>query len=57
MRIQSPCLNCSKRKVGCHSKCQEYKDFRSELDEYNAYRHRQQELDSEYYEVKNRKFK
>lgn len=26
-RIQSTCLGCTKREVGCHSKCEEYREF------------------------------
>lgn len=33
--IQSPCLNCSDRKVGCHSKCDKYLKFVKEKDEVN----------------------
>ena len=24
-----PCMNCKNRKVGCHSICKEFKDFKS----------------------------
>lgn len=26
-----PCLDCKKRKVGCHCKCEDYKKYTSEL--------------------------
>lgn len=25
------CKNCSKRKIGCHSNCKDYKKFRDEI--------------------------
>lgn len=30
------CKDCEKRKVGCHSTCEEYKAFRSKRDAENA---------------------
>ena len=29
----NPCRNCESRTVGCHGKCEAYKEFRSELTE------------------------
>ena len=28
----SSCLNCKDRKIGCHSKCEKYKNFKKALD-------------------------
>ena len=36
--ILSPCKDCSDRVVGCHSSCDKYKQYRSELDEFKAKR-------------------
>ena len=37
--IDSPCLDCNKREVGCHGKCQEYIDFKAKrLEESKKYR-------------------
>lgn len=33
--IYSPCKGCERREVGCHSKCAEYIDFRSALNQIN----------------------
>lgn len=33
MRI-APCKECPKRQVGCHAKCEDYKSWKAELDEY-----------------------
>lgn len=33
-----PCKGCDSRYVGCHSKCDPYKDFKSELDDISAKR-------------------
>jgi hypothetical protein len=32
---KAPCKNCPNRKVGCHSTCQKYLDFRKEVDKIN----------------------
>lgn len=29
MKPQSPCKQCSKRQLGCHSTCQGYKDYQT----------------------------
>ena len=29
----NPCFNCTDRKVGCHSNCKDYKDFKDEREE------------------------
>lgn len=31
-RMKAPCMNCEKRHFKCHGKCQDYQEFRSELD-------------------------
>ena len=33
--INSKCKGCTKRVVGCHSTCEDYKEFRKELDKQN----------------------
>lgn len=30
-RLPSPCLNCERRYVGCHSNCEDYKAFREKV--------------------------
>lgn len=30
--VHSPCLDCERRFVGCHSTCEDYKAFRDKLD-------------------------
>lgn len=35
MNIKSPCMGCPERKVGCHSTCDKYLDYRSKLDGEN----------------------
>lgn len=32
MNIPCPCKNCVDRKLGCHSICEDYKDFKEELE-------------------------
>ena len=36
--IVSPCKDCPERFVGCHSSCERYKQYRSELDAFKAIR-------------------
>lgn len=45
MVLVSGCKDCKDRKTGCHSVCEKYKKFRSELDKINEEKHRQQEVD------------
>lgn len=33
MKRNSPCMGCSDRNTGCHSKCEKYKKYKNELDE------------------------
>ena len=33
MNRKTPCFNCQKRCEGCHSSCEDYKAYRSELSE------------------------
>ena len=33
--INSPCYNCPDRYVGCHGKCDKYKQFKIKLEEFN----------------------
>lgn len=32
---KSPCYKCERRSINCHSNCDEYIDFRVDMDEYN----------------------
>ena len=36
--VHSPCKECSDRHMGCHAKCDKYKDFKTVL--YKAHRER-----------------
>ena len=33
--VQSPCLGCSNRAIGCHAHCDKYKDWKKALGEFN----------------------
>lgn len=33
--MMSPCYKCTKRSAACHSLCEDYKEYRSEVDENN----------------------
>lgn len=41
---KSPCLHCEERHTGCHSKCDKYIDYRSDLDLYNAISRKNKEI-------------
>lgn len=32
--MSAPCYNCERRSAGCHSSCEDYKDFAQERREY-----------------------
>ena len=48
--MKNKCKDCTKREINCHSHCQDYIDFRNELDECNEkYRKEYRESESPYY--------
>ena len=38
-----PCKNCTKRTVGCHISCKDYKLWRADLDRANAERAKEEQ--------------
>jgi len=46
MKPQASCKNCTKRKVGCHDRCEEYQKFKKEMREWQEY------LDKEYVQTR-----
>ena len=38
-----PCAGCDDREIGCHAKCERYKDWRRVMDERREEEHRRQE--------------
>lgn len=34
--MERPCLNCTERILGCHSKCSKYLSFKDKLDEIRS---------------------
>lgn len=34
--VQSPCLNCNRRHIGCYSDCEQYIKFRKDKDTENS---------------------
>jgi len=44
MKNKSPCYNCKKRVVGCHSNCSDYQEWKKQNDK----RKRDKYLDDEY---------
>jgi len=50
-RVKSPCLKCEDRELGCHDKCESYKEFRAKLQDMkdrqsaaNNYEHKEYKL-------------
>lgn len=39
--IKSPCYGCTNRIVGCHSRCEHYKEYKARSDEILNARHRE----------------
>ncbi len=40
MSLKSKCYKCEKRYVGCHSNCNDYKEYRKALDVINIRRNK-----------------
>ena len=55
--MKGPCLNCTDRKVGCHSTCEKYKSYREYKDEENKKIKQSKQIYSDLYAIKNTKFK
>ena len=34
-KLLSPCYGCEERKLGCHNRCDKYKEYRTKYDELN----------------------
>lgn len=53
MSRKTPCYKCvaPKRHLGCHAKCQEYKDFRADRDAEAAYRLKQAQIEHDHIET------
>ena len=34
-KLNSPCLNCNIRKIGCHGKCELYREYRKKYNSLN----------------------
>ena len=51
----SSCKGCEKRKLGCHSTCEDYQNFKNRNKEISEERQQQKELD-EYFNYKKLKY-
>ena len=49
---KSQCYGCTERYVGCHSKCESYKEFKSKHDEEMRVQREAREKESRFYEFK-----
>lgn len=52
--IVNPCKDCTERYVGCHSECEKYAEYRSQIEEKNRLIHegRQELYGADVYEKK-----
>lgn len=48
----SCCYNCEKRKVGCHSSCEDYKQFKINLEANNSARKKAKDAELFYDQVR-----
>lgn len=55
--INSPCLNCTKRKLGCHSTCDRHKEFQEKNGELKAKRRAENAIYEVYRDYKEEKVK
>lgn len=55
--IQSSCYNCKDRYVGCHSKCDRYKEFKIKKAEENESIRKSKLIEGDHYAVLKHKFK
>ena len=55
-RIDNQCFNCTDRKIGCHSTCESYKQFREYKDALNGKVAKDNEF-GRYREVNDRRYK
>lgn len=51
MSLVNSCRDCADRKVGCHSTCEKYKQFRAKLDEINEKRHKENDVNNYSWEL------
>ena len=55
--MNTPCMNCEKRCLGCHSTCEDYQAFRKERDRINDLKNAEKKKYCEYVEELERKKK
>lgn len=59
--MNSPCEDCCDRYLGCHSKCEKYKNYRNKLNEINKVNFANREIDyyfkNRFYANKERRFR
>lgn len=58
MRIpESPCLDCKKRRVGCHATCKAYKEYECAQKEYREHVTKQKMEENELIGIEIQRFK
>ena len=53
--IKSPCYQCPDREIGCHSKCEQYLSYQTEIREWNKNDYQRRERENDYMSVATRK--
>jgi hypothetical protein len=56
IKMKAPCKNCMQRNLGCHSKCDKYQAFRTELDSINAKRKAERDFNDFIHSVRSARF-
>lgn len=52
MNVKVPCKECQKRCLGCHSNCDEYKEYRNNMDDIRERRFRHNQLENDLYKTR-----
>ena len=53
--MSKSCLNCTKRKVGCHTTCESYIQYKKEKEELNNKIKKQNQIHYDFYGIKRNK--
>ena len=49
--INTPCLNCGDRHIGCHASCKDYLAFKTHKDEIKEMIHKKKQEEQLYYGI------
>ena len=55
--MKQPCYNCPDREMGCHGRCERYKEYRAEVDAIKAKKKAESDIVDAIQEAKRRRNK